>query len=442
MIDDYSDKITRQAAASSRAWASLLLAAALTALLPQIAWAKSSTQDQSAEPGLSSERLERLSGAMQAYVDEGKLPGAVILVARHGNPVYLQAFGYRDREARAPMSTDVIFRVASQSKALVTVGVMILQEQGRLLINDPLSNYLPEFAETSVAVANEGGEGYEVVPAKRPITIRDLLTHTSGIGYGAGVAKDRWDEAKISGWYFADRDEPIGDTVARMARLPFDAQPGEAWVYGYSSDILGALIERVSGQSLDAFLKDQLLSPLGMHDTHFYLPKDKQDRLSAVYSATDKGGLERAPAEGRVGQGAYVDGPRISYSGGAGLLSTATDYGRLLQMLLNGGELDGVRILSPKTVELMVADHVGHLLTGDDWRGLGMGLGFYVVKDIGATGAPGSVGEFGWGGAYHSTYWVDPEEQLVVVYLTQLIPAGDLDDQDKLRSLIYQAIVD
>jgi len=294
-----------------------------------------------------------------------------------------------------------------------------------------------------VAVANEDGEGYEVVAAKRPITIRDLLTHTAGIGYGDGVAKDRWEAAGITGWYFADRPEPVGTTVSRMAELPFDAQPGERWIYGYSTDILGALIERVSGDTLDVFLADRILQPLAMKDTHFYLPAAKRDRLATVYSATKDGGLERAPTPGgMVGQGAYVDGPRASFSGGAGLLSTAADYARFLQMLLNGGELDGERILSRKTVELMVADHAGDQLTEDWAKGLGFGLGFHVVIDVGAAGAPSSVGEYGWGGAYHSTYWVDPTEELVVVYFTQIIPGRGLDDHGKLRSLVYQAIVD
>jgi CubicO group peptidase (beta-lactamase class C family) len=247
-----------------------------------------------------------------------------------------------------------------------------------------------------------------------------------------------WEDAGIQGWYFADRDEPIRETVARMAKLPADAQPGEDWVYGYSIDILGALVEVVAGQSLDDFLRQRIFQPLGMADTHFYLPRQKRDRLAVVYSATPNG-VVRAPNDGAIGQGAYVDGPRKSFSGGAGLLATATDYARFLQMLLNGGELDGQRILSPKTVELMTVDHLGNVEYND---GESFGLGFFVVEDLGARGKPGSVGEYGWGGAYHSQYWVDPAEDLVVVYMTQLIPAGNLDDTDKLRALVYQAIVD
>lgn len=393
--------------------------------------------------GLSSERLKRLSTALNGYVKDGRLPGGVALVARRGKVVYVEAFGQRDREAGSLMRKDAIFRIASQTKALVSVGVMILQEEGQLLISDPVGKYLPEFRETTVAVPKDTG-GYEVVKAKRPITIRDLLTHTAGVGYGGGVARDRWEAARITGWYFADRNEPIGVTVSRMAALPFDAQPGERYVYGYATDILGALIERVSGETLDEFLRSRILAPVGMRDTHFYLPESKRDRFAVVYSAQASGGLasgglERAPDPGgMVGQGAYLKGPKRSYSGGAGLLSTATDYARFLQMLLNGGELDGRRIMSRKSVELMTVDHLGDKTFRS---GEGFGLGFSVVKDLGARGVPGSLGEFGWGGAYHSTYWVDPKEQLVVVYFTQLMRAGDIDDHGKLRALVYQAIV-
>ena len=414
------------------AWLGVLV---LATPLPAQVLSKTSPE----QVGFSPQRLQRLTATFEAYVADSKLAGSVVLVARRGKIAYLHAFGHRDRESNARMPENAVFRIASQTKALVSVGVMILQEQGKLLIGDPVGKFLPEFQKTTVAVAKKDG-GYDVVDAKRPITIRHLLTHTAGIGYGEGVARDRWQSAKIQGWYFADRDEPVGATVSRMAALPFDAQPGERYVYGYSTDILGALIERVSGETLDAFLAAHLFGPLGMQDTHFYLPDSKVDRLAVVYSAAEGRKLERAPDPGAgVGQGAYVKGPRKSFSGGAGVLSTATDYARFLQMMLNGGELDGKRILSPKTVELMTVDH---LVNKQVEEGVGFGLGFYVVKDPGARGVPGSVGEFGWGGAYHSSYWVDPKKELVVVYFTQLLPAGDVDDHGKLRALIYQAITD
>lgn len=394
----------------------------------------------SEEVGLSSKRLERLSSMLNTYVEDDKLPGGVALVARHGKVAYLESFGYRDIAAGEKMQDDDIFRIASQTKAIISVGVMMLQEDGQLLISEPVGNYLPEFMETTVAVANDDG-GYEVVPANRKVTIRDLLTHTSGVDYGDGLARDRWEEAEITGWYFAHRDEPIRETVARIAALPFQSHPGEKWVYGYSTDILGAIIEVVSGQPLDEFLHSRIFVPLEMNDTHFYLPASKLDRIAVVYSTKETGGIERtADGSGMIKQGEYVDGPRRSFSGGAGLLSTAADYAAFLQMMLNGGELNGNRIISRKTVELMTVNHVGENGPAFFGDGMGFGLGFYVVSDVGERGVPGSEGEYGWGGAYHSTYWVDPAEELVVVYMAQLIPSGGVDDHGKLRTLVYQAI--
>jgi CubicO group peptidase (beta-lactamase class C family) len=387
--------------------------------------------------GMSAQRLERLSTALEAYVDDEQLAGSVTIVLRRGRIAYHEAFGERDRDAGAAMQRDTIFRIASQTKAIVSTAAMILQEEGRLLITDPVSDYLPEFAATTVAVARRDG-GYDVVRANRQVTVRDLLTHTSGFDYGTGVAADMWAEAGIQGYYFSDRNEPIRETVRRMAALPASAHPGDAWIYGYNTDILGAVVEVAAGMPLDEFLSQRLFEPLGMVDTAFYLPRNERDRLATVYANID-GNLELAPEEGSAGQGAFVDGPRESFSGGAGLLSTAMDYARFLQMVLNGGELDGVRILSRKSVELMSTSHIGDIAFRP---GQGFGLGFSVLEDVGARGTPGSVGELGWGGAYHSTYWIDPREALVVVHLTQLIPTGGVDDQQKLRTLVYQAIVD
>jgi len=389
--------------------------------------------------GFSSDRLQRLTSVFQAYSNDKKMAGSVVMVLRHGKVAYINSFGKRDVESNAPMQNDAIFRIASQTKAIVSVGIMILQEEGKLLISDPVGKYIPEFNETTVAQPREGG-GYDVVKAKRGITLRDLLTHSAGIGYGYGLAADRWKEAGIQGWYFADRDEPVGVTIARMGKLPMDAQPGEKYVYGYNTDILGVVIEKVSGKSLEEFLTTRILTPLGMKDTHFYLPQAKVNRLATVYSAFADKPLERAPDPGHMtGQGAYVTGPRKSFSGGAGLLSTAADYAKFLQMMLNKGTLNGNRILAPSSVELMTVSHIGSIPYSTP--GVGFGLGFSVCEDVGDRGIPGSVGEFGWGGAYGSTYWVDPKEDMVVVYFKQLIPTNGVDDQAKLRTLIYQAIV-
>ncbi len=386
--------------------------------------------------GLDPLRLERVTEALNGYVETDRLPGGVLLVLREGGVAYTHAFGYRDREARDPMESDDLFRIASQTKAIVSVAIMMLQEDGELLIGDRLSKYLPAFARTTVAEPTEGG-GYQVVEAERPITIRDLLTHTAGLGYGGGAGSDRWAEAGITGWYFAHRDEPIRATVERMATLPFPAQPGSGFVYGYSTDVLGAVVEAVSGQSLESFLKGRIFEPLGMADTHFFVPNGKRDRLAVVYNQTSA--LERAPdGPGMQTQGEYLTGPRTSFSGGAGLVSTAHDYGRFLQMMLNEGRLGETRLLSPHTVRLMTTDHIGSQYGA---AGMGFGLGFSVREDVGLTGVPGSEGEFGWGGAYHSTYWVDPAEEMVVVYLTQVIPARGLDDHQRIRALLYASIL-
>jgi CubicO group peptidase (beta-lactamase class C family) len=395
--------------------------------------------------GLSAERLQRLRTTMQQYVDEGRVAGIVTYVARNGRVVHHEAFGKADIEAGVPMKQDTIFRIASQTKAFTSVAVMMLVEEGKIGLADPVSRCIPAFKKTTVALPPPAGaiagSPVSVVPAKREITIRDLLTHTAGISYGDGPAADLWKAAGIQGWYFADRSEPVSAVVERMAALPMDAQPGERYVYGYNTDILGVVVEKVSGMTLSDFFQRRITGPLGLVDTQFYLPPAQKSRLAAVYAAKD-GKIERA-TDPKVGQGHYVDGPRVAYSGGAGLLSTARDYGRFLQMLLNGGEIDGVRLLGPKTVELMTVNHVGKLFEARDSssRGRGFGLGFDVLLDLGEFGEPGSVGSFGWGGAYHTNYWVDPREKLVVALMTQLLPAGDSELHARFRALVYQSIV-
>lgn len=388
--------------------------------------------------GLSTERLARIGEVMQKYVDEGRLGGAVTLVARNGKVAYLQSFGKLDPTTGAVMPTDAIFRIASQSKAVTSVAVMILFEEGKLLLGDPVSKYIPEFKDTTVAVPETAkkGPGYKVVPAKRPVTIRDLLTHTAGISNGDGPAKDLYQAAGLQGWFLADRNVPVGDLIKKLAKLPFDAQPGEKWVYGYNTDILGYLVEVVSGMSLADFIKKRITEPLGMTDTYFFLPEGKAGRLAAVYG-TGKDG--KAELVGDPRENAYVQGPRMCFAGGAGLLSTAEDYARFLLMLQSGGEWGGVHVLSPKSVELMTADHAGALYNS---QGRGFGLGFWVTKELGKNGEPGSPGAFGWGGAYHTTYWVDPAEKLVAVFMTQLLPATGSDAQAKFKALVYQAIME
>jgi len=388
------------------------------------------------EVGLSAERLDRLTRMMQQYIDQGEIAGMVTLLARNGKVAYFNAFGKLDLGQETPMPLNAIFRIASQSKAVTSVAVMMLEEEGLLLLDDPVSKYIPEFIKTRVAVkrTGQGAKGYSIVPAKRPITIRDLLTHTAGISYGDGLAKAEYAAAGIQGWFLADKSVPIGNIIKKLATLPFEAQPGEKWIYGYNTDILGYLVERVSGISLADFIENRITSPLGMVDTCFFLPEEKIDRLASVYGVDEKGGIKLVE-DGR--DNFYVKGPRICYSGGAGLLSTAEDYASFLLMLLNRGEFDGTRLLSPKTVELMTVNHVGNL-----YGHQGFSLGFWLTDRLGRNGEPGTVGAFGWGGAYHTVYWVDPAEKLVAVLMTQLLPAGTSDLHGKFRSLVYQSIVD
>jgi CubicO group peptidase (beta-lactamase class C family) len=395
----------------------------------------------SADPeavGMSAARIERLTGTFKDFTSRGQMAGAVVVVLRQGRAVCLEPVGMMDVEKNLPMQKDTIFRLASMSKAVTSVAAMILMEEGKLRLADPVSRFLPSFRNTTVAVpASAPGGPIGIVPARREITVRDLMTHTAGISYGDGPAVEQYKAAGLHGWYLSDKKQPIVPLMERLATLPFDAQPGERYIYGYNTDILGAVVEKASGMPLDEFFRRRVFDPLKMPDSCFYLPMEKRSRLATVYSLGREGRISRAPEPG-TGQGDYVDGPRLCFSGGAGLLSTGSDYARFLQMLLNGGELEGARILSPKSVELMTVNHVGSLYQNGDF---GFGLGFEVVTDVGRSARPGSVGQYSWGSAYYSRYFVDPEEKLVALFLTQLIPAGSMDLNDRFRYLVYQAIV-
>jgi CubicO group peptidase (beta-lactamase class C family) len=362
-------------------------------------------------------------------------------VLRDGQPVYEKAFGWADREANRRMTTDAIFRIASQSKALTSVALMTLVEEGKVSLNDAVSKYIPDFEHTTVAVRADTGRA--IVPARRAITIRDLLTHTAGISYGTdSLVAPLYAAAGLGpsagwGWYTADKKEPICLTIERLATLPFVAQPGERFVYGYNTDILGCVVERVAGAPLDEVIRTRITDPLQMHDTFFYLPLDRKTRFTAVYASGTDLKVTRAP-DGPRGQGDYADGPRRSFSGGAGLLSTAHDYARFLQMLLNGGTLDGARILGPKTIALMTSNQSGTLYSQ---TGQGFGLGFSIIQQAGADGHVESVGTFGWGGAYGSTYEVDPKERLVLVFMMQTLPSRT-DVGQKFPMVVYQALVE
>ncbi len=375
---------------------------------------------------------------LDAAVTQEEIGGAVALVLRDDQVVYERAVGWSDREARRRMTPDAVFRIASQSKALTSTAVLMLVEEGRLTLATPVSRFLPSFARTTVATRTD--TGIAIVPAKRAITIRDLLTHTAGISYGtdasvrARYAPQGLGPAAGYGWYTADKTEPVCATMDKLGALPFVAQPGEAFVYGYNTDILGCIVERVSGMSLDAFLRSHITQPLGMRDTHFFLPVGQRNRLVTVY-ANDSGRVRRAP-DGARGQGHYIDGPRVSFAGGAGLVSTARDYARFLQMIAHGGRWNNQQYLAPHTVALMTSNQVGTLYGTAN----GFGLGFETTERYGATGSS-SVGTFGWGGAYGSNYKVDPTEGLVIVFMINQLPSGT-DVAGRFQTMLYSALID
>ncbi len=422
---------------------SILVVAAFLALVPVTA----SLQSQNDKPkglsphmvgGLAADRVAVIDSGLQRYVDDNRVAGVVALVLQDGQPVYEKAFGWADKEAGRRMTTDTIFRIASQTKALTSVAIMQLIEEGRLSLGRRAGEFIPTFATTTVATGKKGAT-VSTEPAKRPITIRDLLTHTAGISYGTEALVSELYQAKGlgpaagAGWYTADKDEPVCTTMERLATLPFVAQPGEKWVYGYNTDILGCIVEKVSGIPLDQYLRTRITSPLGMTDTQFFLPPADRARFSVVYASKDASYV-RAP-DGARGQGHYVEGPRRNFAGGAGLLSTARDYARFLEAMRLGGTVDGVRLLSPRSVRLMATNQVGTL---HSTTGLGFGLGFETTDRYGAGGMQ-TEGSFGWGGAYGSTYRIDPDQRLVMVLMMQLVPNGS-DLRDAFPNLIYQAL--
>ena len=392
--------------------------------------------------GFSIERLARADALLDSYVNDGRVAGVVALVLRDGKPVYQRAVGWIDKEAGRKMTMDAEFRIASQSKALTSVAILQLMEEGRLTVNDRAGKYIPTFEQTSVLMRVENSSTWTTVAAKRPITIKDLLTHTAGINYGqqpefASLYEPKGlGPAAGFGWYFADKDEPICTTMERLGTLPFESQPGERYVYGYNTDILGCIVEKASGVPLDEFIRSHITGPLGMKDTYFYLPAAEKDRLAVVYGSDKDGKAVRQP-EGARGQGHYVDGPRKSFSGGAGLVSTARDYATLLEALRNGGALGKVRILSPHAVQLMTTNQIGDLKNP---KGLGFGYGFETSDRYGMVGME-SVGSWGWGGAYGTYYRVDPVERMTTVLMVQMIP-NNTDLTDKFKASIYQALID
>ena len=392
------------------------------------------------EVGFSASRLGRIGKWMQGYMDQNKLVGTIAMVARCGKVAYLERFGMMDLEAAKPMQFDTIFRIYSMTKPITTVAVMMLYEEGRFQLHDPVSRFIPQFADVKVFVgATE--EDLELTELEREATIHDLLTHTAGLTY------DSFEDSPVDAMYReADLhrlDRTAKEVVLEIVKLPLVHQPGTTWRYSMATDVLGYLVQVVSGTSLDLFFEEKIFKPLGMEDTDFYVPEEKLDRFAAMYGPAENGGVELldAPATSP-----YTRPPGF-LSGGAGLVSTASDYMRFTQMLLNGGELDGTRLLGRKTVELMTSNHLPDKLIPIQMQphtlhGCGFGLGFRVLVNLAWAGRLGSEGEFGWGGYASTSFFVDPKEGLIGLLLTQLAPSRYYPIRDEFKVLVYQALVD
>lgn len=393
--------------------------------------------------GLSSERLERLSDKVQQTIDHKRIAGTVVLIARHGKVAYFKSQGALDREANKPMRNDAIFRICSMSKPITSLAVMMLYEEGKFLLDDPISKYLPEFKNPKVFVkGTNGGQSYSI-PASREITIHDLLTHTSGLTYTWNETLGQAYKDAHVGDGLIQYDGTIEENVKRLASVPLLFSPGTRWEYSLGIDVLGRLVEVASGMSFDQFLRTRVFEPLGMRDTYFFLPDNKVDRLAVAYTYYPDKGLQRFPdtpiTEGTLSYSADYPyrGPKKLFSGGAGLNSTAADYYRFAQMMLQGGKVGDLRLLSRKSVELMTHDQLGRI---SDDMAFGIGFGVDGVKTpLKELGSPGS---YGWGGFFYTTFSIDPKEDMIVIFMGQLHPTGDLTLDRQVHELAYQAIVD
>jgi len=388
---------------------------------------------------ISSERLNRIDSMLLGAIDDEWIAGAVGFIARDGKIIYNRAFGESDIENRAPMQTDNIFRIASQTKAITSIGLMILYEEGKFLLDDPVSKYIPEFADQQVIDKyNEKDSSFTTVPAKREVTIRDLLTHTSGIGYagiGSPTMNAIYSRAGILGGFGNDRIT-IGDDIRILGKQPLVHQPGERFTYGLNVDVIGYLIEILSGEKLDQYLKSRIFDPLGMTDTWFYLPEEKQSRLVKVNTENVDHHVTLMPQAHEMVNYPLLKG--TYFSGGAGLSSTTKDYAIFLQMLLNKGEYNGNKLLSSRTVELITCNQIGDVDLGDNK----FGLGFEITTERGQSRLGLSEGSFEWGGYFGTKYWADPEKKLVCLLFMQQSPLSHGEIEDKFKVLVYQALTD
>jgi CubicO group peptidase (beta-lactamase class C family) len=384
---------------------------------------------------MSSERLSRIDNMLQQSIDSGWIAGATALIARDGKIFYNRAFGYDDPENKTPMQTDAIFRIASQTKAIASIGFMMLFEEGKFLLDDPVSRYIPEFKNPMVLDKfNKKDTTFTCIPAKREVTIRDLLTHTSGIDYsgiGSPEMQAIYRKAGIAGGFGSDKIT-IGEDIRLLGKQPLVHQPGERWTYGLNVDVIGYLVEILSGEKLDQYLKKHVFEPLGMNDTYFYLPAEKQSRLVKVSGENSRHKVTPISQE-------MVNYPLLKgtyFAGGAGLSSTTKDYAIFLQMLLNKGEYNGKRLLSRRTVELITSNQIGNLNLGTDK----FGLGFEITTQAGQAVLGVSEGSFSWGGYFGTTYWADPKEKLVCLLFIQQFPLSHGEIASKFKALVYQSL--
>ena len=394
---------------------------------------------------VSEERLQRIDRLVQQYIDSGWINGATAIIARNGKIIYYKGLGYDDAGTKKPLQKDAIMRIASQTKAITSVAVMMLYEEGKFLLDDAVSKYIPEFKNPVVLDSfNESDTTYTTVPAKSEITIRQLLTHTSGIQYaqiGSKIFKAIYAKAGIVAGIGVDRIK-LADVMKKLGPLPLAHQPGEKFTYGLNTDLLGYLVEVVSGMSFDVFLKKRIFDPLGMKDTWFYLPADKQNRLATLYTEDDNKHLKKAEETMNINGIFYTNYPNMNgtyFSGGGGLASTAYDYAIFMQMLLNNGVYNGKRILSRNTIRMMTTNQIGDLTLG---HGNTFGLGFEIVTKKGSAFSPRPEGSYSWGGMFSSSYWIDPKEKIVAQLFLQLYPNSHGDIHEKFKVLTYQALND
>lgn len=426
----------------------VVLFAFITCAIPAHAQPKVLTEAAPAAGGFSAARLARLDSGMKAWVDQKWVNGSAVLIARHGKIVFYKAHGYNDMATKAPLDKNGIFRIASQTKAVTVTAVMMLWEEGKFSLDDPVSKFIPTFAHQKVLASfNAKDTTYTTVPANRPVTIRDLLTHTSGLGYpaiGTPAENAIYAKAYLTGGV-GTKGQTLGDAMSRLGTVPLFFQPGTSWKYGLNMDVLGYLVEKWSGMTLEEFFTKRIFKPLGMNDTYFNLPASKGARLVNFFMGDSTGTIKKT--ESVFGGALDMNYPlqkSTYFSGGGGLVSTLHDYAVLLQMFLNKGEYNGVRILAPNTVRLITMNQIGdlHPALGDNAADNKFGFGFFIITEAGSRFTPSQAGTYSWGGVFSTSYWVDPKEDMLVIAYEQMWGPYIANTAKAFKSLVYAALND